>query len=132
MSKIDSVNVPHLNMLSSLEDQLNKFSLIEPTTFNEDLWKIRVLDGGVAAIDFSIFQTQELAFFEKLKLNYDSMSFDITPVMLAKILWLGMSSGLSGQRGNLNSPYESLKLIFYYLKEQEMTAFNANEFEPFL
>lgn len=109
-------------------DLESRFYALAPTTdteFSDEIWKFNLNDGGVVTIDFSILNHNFL-FVKSLTMKVDGSLIEISLLELAKLLWLGMISGVLQSRANLSSPYETIKILFYYLREQKLTSLDES------
>lgn len=117
-------------MLSNFESRFYALDHALDTTFTDDIWRFNLNNGGIVTIDFNVFNHNFL-FVKSFKTQADSGPIEILLVELAKLLWLGMTSGVVKSRANLSCPYETIKMLFYYLWEKELTTLHESDLESF-
>lgn len=117
--------------LLSIEDRINALDLQESTSIDDDIWLLNLADGATSTVDFSIFDTQSF-WFNSTVIHYDNETLRILPKTLAKMLFVGIQSGVSNKRTTIIGALHSIKMLFYYLAEKKADVLGANEIEPFL
>lgn len=118
--------------LSSFEDRINALDLKTPASIDDDIWSLNVTDAGASIIDFSVFDKESLWFVGGAIIKYDEETLNISPKTLAKILFVGIVSGISNKSAMIVAALHSIKMLFYYLTEKRAHVLEANEIEPFL
>lgn len=116
----------------SFEDRINALDLHEPTSIDDDIWVLNLADGGTSTIDFSVFDTKSLCFRDSTTINYDNETLHISPKTLAKILFVGIKANVSNQRAVNIGALHSIKMLFFYLSENNINALGGSEIESFL
>ncbi|RDV23993.1 hypothetical protein DXV75_16160 [Alteromonas aestuariivivens] len=117
--------------LLSFEDKINALDLQAPTSIDDDIWLLNASDGGTATVDFYDFDKKSLCFTDSTDIHYDKETLSFSPKTLAKILFVGIVSGLSNQRAVSIGAMHSIKMLFYYLTQKKLDSMQANEIEPF-
>lgn len=118
--------------LSSFEDRINALDLKTPASIDDDIWSINVADSGVSIVDFSVFDKESFCITGEATINYDDETIYISQKTLAKILFVGIVSGISNKSAMIVAALYSIKILFYYLTERRSHALEVNEIEPFL
>lgn len=117
---------------SSLEDRINTLELQTPVSIDDDIWTLNLINGRALKVDFSVFDTRPFLFMKNILIRYDSEPLSISPKTLAKILFVGIQSGVSNQSSTISGGLHSIKMLFYFLTEKNAHTLEASELEPFL
>ena len=118
--------------ISSFEDRINTLELQAPVSIDNDTWTLNLTKGATIKVDFSVFDTQPFLFMKNILIYDDVEPISISPKTLAKILFVGIQSGVSNQSSTIIGGLNSIKMLFYFLTEKNAHALEASELEPFL
>lgn len=120
------------SFLSSFEYRINSLDLQTAVSIDDDTWALNLIKGTTLKVDFSVFDTRPFLFMKNIVIHYDGEPVSISPKTLAKILFVGIQSGVSNQSSTIIGGLHSIKMLFYFLTEKNAHELNASELEPFL
>ena len=120
------------DFLLSLEHRINALDLQEGTSFDDDTWLLNLTEGGTTTIDFSVLDTQSLSFTDNIVIQYGNKTVRIPPKTLAKVLFVGIVSGVLCNSSVYIGALHSIKMLFNYLTKKQTNILEASKVEDFL
>lgn len=121
-----------INLRSSIEDRLNTLDFSSPATIDDDRWFLNLSKGGTHCIDFSVFDSEKLSWSGRVNIGSDEHGNEVSVKTLAKILFVGIHSGVANSHSTIISSVHTVKALFFFLTENKSHQLSLNDLERFL
>lgn len=121
-----------INHLSSIKDKFNGLDLSSPVTFDDNCWVIKASDGGDLTLDFSVFDSDQFLWTDSVVIGSDKYQSKVSIKTLAKILFVGIHSGIANHRSAVISTLLIIKMLFFFLAKNKSHQLKLSELERFL
>lgn len=120
--------------MSSLEDKLTQINPLNGETIYDNVWSFKNTSqsSSVIVIDFNLFKEEYLLFRPEIEIFFNKKLISLTPIELAKVIWLESVSGKLPGGAMFYSPFQGISLLFAFLNENTTDGINTKNLEEFL